>query len=74
MPTNKNAYFRIKILDRLLSESVFRRYTMDDFTNKCNDKLKEDGQSTVTRRCIEEDIEFIENKFGKIERTEQELK
>jgi predicted DNA-binding transcriptional regulator YafY len=68
MPTNKNAYFRIKILDRLLSESVIRRYTMDDLTNKCNDQLKEGGQSTVTRRCIEEDIEFIEKNFGKIER------
>lgn len=68
MPTNKNAFFRIKILDRLLSESVIRRYTMDDLTNKCNDELKEDGQRTVTRRCIEDDVEFIEKNFGKIER------
>ena len=68
MPTNKNAYFRIKILDRLLSESVIRRYTMDDLTDKCNDELKEDGQSTVTRRCIEEDMQFIEKNFGKIKR------
>ncbi len=68
MPTNKNAYYRIKILDRLLSESVVRRYTMDDLTDKCNDELKETGQSTVTRRCIEEDIQFIEKNFGKLER------
>ena len=68
MPTNKNAYFRIKILDRLLSESVIHRYTMDDLTKKCNDELKEDGQSQVTRRCIEKDIEFIEKNFGNVKR------
>jgi predicted DNA-binding transcriptional regulator YafY len=68
MPINKNAYYRIKILDRLLSESVVRRYTTGDLTDKCNDELKEIGQSTVTRRCIEEDIQFIEKNFGKIER------
>ena len=68
MPTNKNAFFRIKILDRLLSESVVRRYSMDDLTEKCNNELKEDGQSSVTRRCIEEDVAFIEKKFGKIKR------
>jgi predicted DNA-binding transcriptional regulator YafY len=68
MPTNKNAFFRIKILDRLLSESTIRRYTMDDLTKMCNNELKEDGQSTVTRRCIEDDIGFIEEKFGNIKR------
>lgn len=68
MPTNKNAYFRIKILDSLLSESVIHRYTMDDLTKKCNDELKEDGQSQVTRRCIEKDIEFIGKRFGEIKR------
>lgn len=68
MPTNKNAFFRLIILDRLLSESVIHRYTMDDLTKKCNDELKEDGQSQVTRRCIEKDIEFIEKRFGEIKR------
>ena len=68
MPTNKNALFRIRILDRLLSESDGRRYTMNDLTRLCNERLKEDGKEMVGRRCIEKDIEFIESEFGKIKR------
>lgn len=68
MPTNKNALSRIRILDRLLSESVGRRYTMNDLTRLCNEGLKEDGKEMVGRRCIEKDIEFIETEFGKIKR------
>lgn len=70
MPTNKNALLRIKILDKLLSESALRRYTMNDLEDKCNKELKEDGQSTVTRRCIEKDIKFIEENFGNIKRSQ----
>lgn len=68
MPTNKNALLRIKILDKLLSEIVLRKYTTNDLKNKCNKELKEDGQSTVTHRCIEKDIKFIEENFGNIKR------
>lgn len=70
MPTNKNALLRIKILDKLLSESALRRYTMNDLEDKCNKELKEDGQSTVTRRCIEKDVKFIEENFGNIKRSQ----
>lgn len=68
MPTNKNAFLRIKILDGLLSESVVRRYTMNDLTRLCNEQLERFGERHVGRRCLEKDIEFIQQQFGLIER------
>ena len=68
MPTNKNAFLRIKILDGLLSESVVRRYTMNDLTRLCNEQLEISGERHVGRRCLEKDIEFIQQQFGLIER------
>ena len=68
MPTNKNAFLRIKVLDGLLSESVVRRYTMNDLTRLCNEQLEESGERHVGRRCLEKDIEFIQQQFGLIER------
>lgn len=68
MPTNKNAFLRIKILDGLLSESVVRRYTMNDLTRLCNEQLEVSGERHVGRRCLEKDIEFIQQQFRLIER------
>ena len=68
MPTNKNAFLRIKVLDGLLSESVVRRYTMNDLTRLCNEQLERSGERQVGRRCLEKDIEFIQQQFGLIER------
>ncbi len=64
MPTNKNALARIAILDTLLADR-HHYYNLDDLTEKCNERLEEIGVSTVTRRCIEKDIDFIEGaSFG----------
>ncbi len=68
MPTNKNAFLRIKILDGLLSESVVRRYTMNDLTRLCNEQLEISGERHVGRRCLEKDIEFIQQRFRLVER------
>lgn len=59
---------RIKILDGLLSESVVRRYTMNDLTRLCNEQLEVSGERHVGRRCLEKDIEFIQQQFRLIER------
>ncbi len=59
---------RIKILDGLLSESVVRRYTMNDLTRLCNEQLEISGERHVGRRCLEKDIEFIQQQFKLIER------
>ena len=64
MPTNKNALARIAFLDTLLADR-HHYYSLDDLTEKCNERLEEIGVSTVTRRCIEKDIDFIEGaSFG----------
>ena len=64
MPTNKNALARIAILDELLADR-HHYYNLDDLTEKCNERLEDIGVSTVTRRCIEKDIDFIEGaSFG----------
>ena len=69
MPTNKNAFLRIRILDGLLSESAVRHYTMSQMVELCNKKLKNSGNEIVGRRCIEKDLEFIQEEFGIIKRT-----
>ena len=35
----------------------------------CNKKLKDSGNEIVGRRCIEKDLEFIQEEFGIIKRT-----
>ena len=69
MPTNKNAFSRIQILDGLLSESADRHYTMSQMVELCNKELMDSGKEPVVRRCIEKDLKFIQEGFGMIERT-----
>jgi predicted DNA-binding transcriptional regulator YafY len=59
MPTNKNALTRYKYLDELLSDR-HHYYDIHDLTEKCNQKLVEDGFPEVTQRCIEKDINYLE--------------
>ena len=58
MPTNKNALTRLKYLDDLLSDR-HHYYDINDLTEKVNELL-EDAGNTVSRRCIEKDINYIE--------------
>ena len=60
MPTNKNALIRYKYLDSLLSDR-HHYYTMADLASKVNAMLEEDGFKCVTRRCIETDIEDLQD-------------
>ena len=59
MPTNKNALTRYKYLDDLLSDR-HHYYDIHDLTNKCNQRLIENGFPEVTQRCIEKDINYLE--------------
>lgn len=69
MPSNKNALTRYKILDKLLSDR-HHYYDINDLTDICNKKLSDAEQPTVTRRCIEKDINYLEYDpfFADIER------
>ena len=60
MPSNKNALIRYKYLDRLLSDR-HHYYTMRDLYEKVNEMLEDDGFLKVTRRCIEKDIESLQD-------------
>lgn len=68
MPTNKNAILRIQVLDELLSNRG-HWYTWEELVSKVNEKIKDKGEETVTRRCIEKDINYIEDQLdGEIEK------
>jgi len=60
MPTNKNAFIRYKFLDRLLSDR-HHYYDMRDLAAKVNSMLEEDSFKPVTRRCIEKDVEALQD-------------
>jgi len=62
MPTNKDALSRIKILDDLLSNK-YHQLTWDELVEAVNDRLAEKDLRPVTRRCIEKDIDYIEDAF-----------
>lgn len=59
MPTNKNAMTRYKILDDLLSNR-YHNYSLDDLTEELNRRLNEMDIDSVTRRCVEKDIHYLE--------------
>lgn len=60
MPSNKNAFTRYQILDQLLSDK-YHCYDTKDITDICNEKLAEADCPTVTVRCIQKDINYIED-------------
>ncbi len=55
----KNAIMRYKILDSLLSNRN-RFYSITDLLNKVNEALALDGMDTVSRRCIQKDLNTIQ--------------
>ncbi len=61
MPSNKNALIRYKFLDELLSDR-HHYYDIKDLTEKCNEKLQDLGFREVTRRCIEKDIVYLQER------------
>lgn len=61
MPANKNAVIRYQKLDELLSDR-HHYYTMEEITEKVNCHLVNLGYEGVTRRCLEKDINFMEER------------
>ena len=60
MPTNKNAMTRYKILDELLSNR-YHNYSLDDLTEEMNRRLNDLDIDSVTRRCVEKDLHYLEH-------------
>ena len=55
----KNAIMRYKILDSLLSNRN-RYYSISELLEKVNEALELDGMESVSRRCIEKDLNTLE--------------
>ena len=59
MPANKNAITRYYILDKLLAKR-YCNYSTEDLCRLVNRELEELGQSPVSRRTIELDLNYLE--------------
>lgn len=60
MAVNKNAVIRYMYLDQMLADR-HHYYTRAELTDKCNDKLRADGFSEVTKRTIEMDLVALQD-------------
>jgi predicted DNA-binding transcriptional regulator YafY len=58
MPLTKNAFIRYKYIDDLLSDR-HHYYSVQDLTDKVNERLSYDARKTVSKRCIEKDINAL---------------
>ena len=59
MPATKNAMTRYALIDRMLSNRN-RTYSIQDITYILNEKLRELGQKTISKRCVEKDLNYLE--------------
>ena len=59
MPVNKNAFTRYALLDKLLSNRR-KAYSIQDMTDYLERELPAYGQSPVTRRQVEKDLNYLE--------------
>lgn len=66
MPRTKNALERVRVLDKLLSENVKRRYSVKKLLDLYNEELIQVGVGTVTRRCLEKDLEWLKENGVKV--------
>lgn len=66
MPRTKNALERLRVLDKLLSENVKRRYPVKKILDLYNEELIQIGIGAVTRRCLEKDIEWLKENGVKV--------
>lgn len=59
MPATKNAMTRYALIDRMLANRN-RAYSIQDITDVLNEKLPEFGQKSISKRCVEKDLNYLE--------------
>lgn len=59
MPATKNAMTRYALIDRMLANRT-RSYSIQDITDALNEKLPEFGQKSISKRCVEKDLNYLE--------------
>lgn len=58
MPTTKNAMTRYTLIDKMLANRC-RAYSIQDITDVLNERLPEYGLQTVSKRCVEKDLNYL---------------
>lgn len=61
MPANKNAVIRYKFLDVFLSDR-HHQYSMDEITEKMNERLEDLGYTPIVKRTLEKDLAFLKER------------
>ncbi len=59
MPATKNVMTRYASIDRMLANRA-RSYSIQDITDTLNEKLPEFGQKSISKRCVEKDLNYLE--------------
>lgn len=59
MPANKNAMTRYALIDRMLANRN-KAFSIQDITDALAEKLPEFGQTPVSKRCVEKDINYLQ--------------
>lgn len=59
MPVNKNAMTRYAQIDKMLANR-HRTYSIQDITDALAEKLPDFGQTAVSKRCVEKDLNYLE--------------
>lgn len=59
MPATKSAMTRYALIDRMLANRS-RSYSIQDITDTLNKKLPEFGQKSISKRCVEKDLNYLE--------------
>lgn len=59
MPATKNAMARYALIDKMLANRN-RAYSIQDITDILAERLSEFGQTPVSKRCVEKDLNYLE--------------
>lgn len=63
MPKTKNAQLRYRVLD-MCFRNTRKRFYIDDLVKACNEELRVNSGSSVSKRQVQEDIIFMESEAG----------
>ena len=63
MPVDKQVLLRYQVLNKCF-RNRYREYTIDDLVDECNKALRRMGNSDVSKRTIQNDINILEADYG----------
>ena len=63
MPIDKNKILRYQVLNRCFQDTS-QLYRIGDLLKCCNNKLKQNNSSTVSRRTVQLDVLTLRETFG----------